>query len=246
MGSFFEGYSNNLIINEDIYILMKKHYESAIDYSFKEKEIKTRLANVLAEVYLRGYEKEVEKTLYNKVIVAWNYDLIKEFIYAFCRIENDKLKEDEKQRIFDFWKEIHHKYNGYGTKDFSRQDKKLLSKSILLTSKFDDIDETNRDLIKLAIPFVDNDFDVVIELLYVKIKETDNINKRKIIGELVELLVSDLTPLKYCPEEEILYLIEYLYAAQDKKLFELTNQVCNKFVENDFNFLREIYIKNNN
>ncbi|MGE6313692.1 SIR2 family protein [Bacillus cereus] len=244
--AFFEGYSNNLIINEDIYILMKKHYESAIDYSFKEKEIKTRLANVLAEVYLRGYEKEVEKTLYNKVIVAWNYDLIKEFIYAFCRIENDKLKEDEKQRIFDFWKEIHHKYNGYGTKDFSRQDKKLLSKSILLTSKFDDIDETNRDLIKLAIPFVDNDFDVVIELLYVKIKETDNINKRKIIGELVELLVSDLTPLKYCPEEEILYLIEYLYAAQDKKLFELTNQVCNKFVENDFNFLREIYIKNNN
>ncbi|MED2717035.1 hypothetical protein P4159_28825 [Bacillus thuringiensis] len=242
---FFEGYSNNLIINEEIYILMKIHYESAIDYSFKEKEMKERLANVLAEVYLRGYEKDVEKNLYNKVMDAWNYDLIKEFIYAFCRIENDKLKDNEKQRIFDFWKEIHHKYNEYGTKDFSQQDKELLSKSILLTSTFDDIDETNCDLIKLAIPFVDEYFDEVIELLYARIKESDNINKRKIIGELVAVWVSNLTPLKYCPEEEMLYLIEYLYAAQDKELFELANWICNKFVENDFIFLRDIFLKKN-
>ncbi|HDR3925615.1 TPA: SIR2 family protein, partial [Bacillus anthracis] len=102
--AFFEGYSNNLIINEDIYILMKRQYESAIDYNFKEKEIKTRLSKVLVEIYLRGYEKEVEKTLYRKVMDSWNYNFIKEFIDVFCFIENEKLKVDEKQKIIDFWK----------------------------------------------------------------------------------------------------------------------------------------------
>lgn len=243
--AFFEGYSYNLIINEDIYILMEKHYESAIDYSFKETEIKTRLAKVLVEVYLRDYGTEVEKNLYRKVMDSWNYDFIEEFIDVFCFIENDKLKADEKQRILDFWKEIYQKYNGYETEDFIQEDKNLLSKSILLTSKFDDIDETNCDLIRRVIPFVDNYFDVVIELLYVKIKETDNINKRKIIGELLELLVLDLTPHKYFPEEELQYLIEYLYAAQDKELFELANRVCNIFVENDFIFVRDLFSTQN-
>ncbi|PEE08304.1 SIR2 family protein [Bacillus cereus] len=240
---FFEGYSYQVIIQEDIYTLMKDHYENAIDYSFKEKEMKRRLANILAKGYLRGYEKDTEKTLYRKVMDSWNYDLIKEFIDVFCFIENDKLKVDEKQKILEFWKEIHQKYNGYEKEDFIQEDKKLLSKLIFLTSKFDDIDETNYDLIESAITFGDNYFDVVIELLCVKIKETDDIDKRKVIGELVENLVNNCTKLEYCPKDETLHVIEYLYAAQDKNLLELTNRVCNKLMKNDF--IREVYIKNN-
>ncbi|MCU5573178.1 hypothetical protein OCA42_25380, partial [Bacillus cereus] len=77
----------------------------------------------------------------------------------------------------------------------------------------------------------------------VKIKETDDNDKRKVIGELVEILVNNCTTLEYCPKDETLHVIEYLYAAQDINLLELTNRVCNKLMKNDF--IREVYINNN-
>ncbi|MFA2561938.1 SIR2 family protein [Bacillus cereus] len=243
---FFEGYihfSGN--ISEDIYNLMKNHYEYAIEHTFKSKKMQRKIAYDIALIHLREYEKSNEKNLYQKVMNAWNHKLIEEIMFVFCRKTNYELNKYEKQRILGFWKKIHQKYKEYKPKEFNELDKDLVSKTIFLIAILDDIDETNYELISKAIPFVNNDFNQVIELLHKKIRENDSLDKGKLIGKLMKDLVKNLTSITYCPEEETKCLVEYLYKFEDNDLFELANWICNTFVKNEIVFLKDIYLENN-
>ncbi|PFT36081.1 hypothetical protein COK71_09730 [Bacillus cereus] len=244
--SFFEGYihfSGN--ISEDIYHLMKNHYEYAIEHTFKSKDMQRKIAYDIALIYLSEYEQNTEKNLYQKVMNAWNHKLIEEIMFVFCRKTNYELNKYEKQRILGFWNEIHQKYKEYKPKEFNELDKDLISKTIFLIATLDDIDETNYELISKAIPFVNNDFNQVIELLHKKIRENDLLDKRNLIGKLMKDLVRKLTSITYCPEEETKCLVEYLYRSEDNDLFELANWICNTFVKNEIDFLKDIYLENN-
>ncbi|MCR6790311.1 SIR2 family protein [Bacillus thuringiensis] len=245
--AFFVGYIYYFgNINEDIYNLMGSHYEHAIEYPFKENDVKRKIANHIALDYLRGYEQDVEKNIYQKVMDTWNHELIKEIIFVFCRKTNYELNAYEKQRILDFWKEIHQKYKEYKPEKLNELDKDLISKTIPLIAILDDIDETNYELISKTINCLDNDFIQAIELLQKKIKENDPLDKRRLIGQLMKAMLSNLTSITLCPEEETKCLVEYLYTAGDNDLFDLANWICNTFTENEIDFLREIYQENNN
>ncbi|WP_186302281.1 hypothetical protein [Bacillus thuringiensis] len=234
MGMGYTHFSGN--ISEDIYHLMKNHYEYAIEHIFKRKDMQRKIAYDIALIHLREYEQNTEKNLYQKVMNAWNHKLIEEIMFVFCRKTNYELNKYEKQSILGFWNEIHQKYKEYKPKEFNELDKDLVSKTIFLIATLDDIDETNYELISKAIPFVNNDFNQVIELLHKKIRENDSLDKRKLIGKLMKDLVRKLTSITYCPEEETKCLVEHLYTSEDNDLFELANWICNTFVKNEIDF----------
>lgn len=244
--AFFMGYIYYIgNLDEDIYNVMKIHYEHAIEHPFKEKDLKRYIANHIALGYLREYEQDLKKGLYQKVMDTWDYTLIKEIIYVFARKTNYELNTHEKQKILNFWEGILQKYKDE-PKEINELDKDLISKTTFLIATLDDINETNYELISKAIGFVDNDFYKVIELLHEKIKETDSLDKRRLIGKLMEKLVINLTSITTCSEEETKCLVLYLYASKDNSLFELANWICNTFAINEFDFLRDIYQENNN
>ncbi|MBF7150313.1 SIR2 family protein [Bacillus toyonensis] len=243
--AFFMGYIYYIgNIDEDIYNAMKIHYEHAIEHPFKEKDLKRYIANHIALGYLREYEQDFKKGLYQKVMDAWDYTLIKEIIYVFARNTNYELNTYEKRKILDFWEETLQKYKDK-PEEINELDKDLISKTTFLISTLDDINEINYELISKAIEFVNNDFYKVMELLCEKIKENDSLNKRRLIGKLMEKMVGNLTPTTTCSKENTKCLVEYLYASKDNDIFELANWICNTFVKNEIGFLRDTYLENN-
>ncbi|WP_257208806.1 SIR2 family protein [Bacillus toyonensis] len=240
--SLMSGYINCRNIYKNIYILMKDHYKHAIDYSFKEKDVKKGLAQHLAIGYLNDFEKEINEELYKIVLKTWNYEIIEEFIRSFCRQEKTTLKEHARQRIIEFWETFYLKYNEYDIKELSEGDKKLLSESLNFIYILNDIEETNYHRLKFAIPFTEVNYNsyVIIEGLHQKIKESDLKNKRVIIGELMNDLVESCIPTY--PEEIIINLVKYLYDANDERTTEIAKNICNIYTKNNVHFLREIYL----
>ncbi|MBC2682698.1 hypothetical protein HAU06_00535 [Bacillus toyonensis] len=240
--SFMAGYINCRSISEDIYILMKEHYHHAIDYNFKEKDVRKNLAEHLAIGYLYAYEKEINKELYEHVLRTWNYEILEEFIRSFCLQEKKNPNEQNRHRIIDFWETLYQKYSEYTIGEFSESDKKLLSESLNLIFILNDIEETNYQKIKLAIPFAEVNYNshVIIEGLYQKINEGDLKNKRVIMGELLNDLVENCTPTY--PEETIVSLVKYLYDGNYEQTTDIAENICNLYTKNNINFLREVYL----
>ncbi|WP_240522288.1 SIR2 family protein [Bacillus thuringiensis] len=234
-------YSKN--VNKEIYGLMQHHYNYAIDYKFKEKDLKIKLAEHIAIGYLKGFEKTPDASLYDKVLKLWDYDMINEFIKSFCWESQRILTKDDKQRIIEFWDEFYIHYEDCSDEELNENDKKLLSNSLNLICILneDEIDEKSNQRLQRAIDYVSygNNSYVVIERLHQIIKESDLTDKRKIICDLMEKLVEKSIP-DY-PEQEIKDIVEYLYNSEKEEIVEAAERICRTYQRHGIDFLREIY-----
>ncbi|WP_235713404.1 SIR2 family protein [Bacillus mycoides] len=236
-------YSEN--INKEIYGLMQHHYNNAIDYKFKEKDLKIKLAKHISIGYLKGFEKIIDVSLYDKVLKLWDYDMVNEFIKLFCWESQRNLTKDDKQRIIGFWDTFYIYYEDYTDKELNENDKKLLSNSLNLICILneDEIDENSYQRLQQAIEYISygNNSYVVIERLHQIIKENDLNDKRKIISDLMEKLVEKSIP-DY-PEQEIKDIVEYLYNSENEEIVEAAERICSTYQRHSIDFLREIYDK---
>ncbi|MGT4651205.1 SIR2 family protein [Bacillus cereus] len=239
-------YSEN--INKEVYALMQHHYNYALEYRFKEKELKTKLARHISVGYLKGFEKIIDVSLYDNVLKKWDYDMINEFIKSFCWQSQRNLTNDDKQRIIEFWDRFYIHYEDYTDEELNTNDKKLLSNSLNLICILNEneLDKKSYKRLQQAIDYISygNNSYAVIERLHQIIKENDSADKRKIICNLMEKLVEKSIP-DY-PEQEIKDIVEYLYNSKNKDITEVAERICSIYQRNSMYFLREIFEKYKN
>lgn len=232
--SFMTGYTHHGGISSDIYTLMKDHYKYAIDHNIQLKKI----AKDIATGYLDSCYKDNE--LYERVLTTWNHEAIGEFIRMFCS-HDGHTPEGNRERIVEFWETFYEYYNDCKLKELSTEDKVLLSNSLNLISILDDIDRDNYYRLKIAIPYAEDNFNSygIIQSLHERINPSDSVDKKLIIGELMNDLVKSCIP-KY-PQDSIEMLVEYLYEANDECINKLTNEICSIYAQNGLYFLNDIH-----
>lgn len=108
--AFMDGYISIGRVYDELYGLMRLHYEYSLSYEFKELHDNEHLIQHISIGYLRDQEKlDNAGSLFKKIIDAWKLEPIKEII-GFFWMQRDYLKEtseeNEKIRaiIIDFWK----------------------------------------------------------------------------------------------------------------------------------------------
>ncbi len=241
---FVEGYLLRNNFNKKIYDIMKKHYLKTIKLDFGKKQTHESIVEHICIAYLRDYENLQNKdSLFRKLVLSKKRDNLPHIIWIFTLQSKhilhvkDKFSESVKQKIFDFWKWIHH-YKILVKRD---EKEKILSDLIRLTAYFDKIDNENIVLIKRSAPFAYINYNVpdfIKELKRIIEVDSDNIEK-----------VSEIYPLLFEKEfvqpfemDDIRFIVEKIYGAGFKDNAE---KICNLYGERGYDFLRDIWKKYN-
>jgi len=251
--SFMDGYLFNRRVYENLYKLMRQHYELAIDYDFREKHTMERLIQHISVGYLRKYETLGSKdSLFYRILDKWEYSQIKEVIKFFwmqkdyivkiieevkSEITSDIIKM--KKKIVKFWKWIYeYKYKKTQIEEINDEDKKILSNLSLLIAFIDKINSENIDWIKLSASCANVDYKSPFLIEYLdKLKDKDN---KGYVGEIFLKMLEYFTP-EY-DMTHVKSIVEYLY----KNNFKVhANKISNIYGSKGYEFLRDLYNKYN-
>ena len=248
--AFMQGYLYSNKIDEDLYRLMKPHYERAINYEFKEKHSSEKLVQRISFLYLRDIEKiDDESGLFRKILNKGNLLQIKEIIGWFWMQRDliigpikEKKKTEETARIekmreliIDFWRWVYE--SRYKEKhQFNEEDKKILSNFSKLTVFLEKIDCENYEWLKLSATYIHSDFNVPFFIKYLDNLKGKDKNAGKYVGKIFLKILENSTP-DY-DQKDIRSIIKYLYISG----FEYyANKICDKYVFRGIEFLRDIY-----
>ena len=249
--AFMVGYLNNRRVYDDIYRLesIQNHYKWAIESTW-DSHISEQLVSHIAIGYLRGYED-----LFNLLLKKWNPSQILDLINFFWRESEYLLRPDRKnrddniKRIISFWEKVFDKYKEKEN-DFSDDDKKILSNIVKLTIYLNQIDKKEFDWLMLSAPYIhidDNERWLLEYLDNLKDKGEDKIVIIEyILNIILEMLKNYVFPFA---QDYMKSIIEYAYELAQKENNEeiksLANQICNILGAAGYDYLREIYEKNN-
>ncbi|MHA1877954.1 MAG: hypothetical protein ACTSUC_16040 [Promethearchaeota archaeon] len=249
--AFIVGYLNNRRVYDDIYRLesMQNHYKWAMESTW-DSHISEQLISHIAIGYLRGYED-----LFNLLLEKWNPSQILDLINFFWRESEYLLRPDRKnrddniKRIISFWEKVFDKYKEKEN-DFSDDDKKILSNIVKLTIYLNQIDKKEFDWLMLSAPYIhidDNERWLLEYLDNLKDKGEDKIVIIEyILNIILEMLKNYVFPFA---QDYMKSIIEYAYELAQKENNEeiksLANQICNILGAAGYDYLREIYEKNN-
>jgi len=248
--AFMQGYLNSNKIDINLYKLMQPHYETAIEYKFKEEHSSERVVQHICLVYLQGIEKIHDKNgLFRKILDKWNLSQIKEVIGWFWMqrdfitepIEEKKKLEETvrmgkmRELIIDFWRWVYQ--NRYKEKEqLKEEDKEILSELSKLTVFLEKIDGENYEWLKLSAPYIHVDFNAPFFLKYLNNLKDKNKDAGEYVGKIFLEILKISTP-DY-DQKDIRSIVEYLYISG---LENSTDDICDKYAKKGFEFLRDIY-----
>jgi hypothetical protein len=251
--SFMDGYLFNRRVYENLYKLMRQHYESAIDYDFRQKHTMERLIQHISFGYLKKYETlDSKDSLFYKIINKWEYSQIKEVIKFFwmqkdyiikiikevrSEITSDIIKM--KKKIIKFWKWVYeNKYKKKQIEEINDEDKEILSNLSLLIAFVDGINSENINWIKLSASYANVAYKSPFLIEYLdELKDKDN---KGYVGEIFLKMLEYFTP-EY-DTKHIKSIVEYLY---ETKFKEGADKICNIYGMRGYEFLRNVYNKFN-
>ncbi len=247
--AFMDGYLSIGKVYDDLYELMKPHYQYGISYDFKEKRNREHLIQHICIGYFRDHEKLDEPdSLFRKIIDAWKHDQIKEII-GFFWMQRDFLtgssEENEKMKgkIIEVWRQLYRKYKGKDEKPLTQEDKKILSSVSKLAVFLPKIDTESYDWLMLSAPYVHENFNSSFFIKYLdELKNKgDSKETAKYIVEIYLKMLEKITP--DFDQRHIRSIIEFLYNSGAQKN---ASKICNIYVSRGQEFLRDIYEKHAN
>lgn len=245
--AFMDGYLSIGKVYDDLYELMRPHYQNGLSYEFKEKRNREHLIQHICIGYLREHEKLDEPdSLFRKIIDAWKHDQIKEII-GFFWMQRDFLRgsseENEKMKgkIIEVWRQLYRKYKGKDEKFLTQEDKKILSSVSKLAVFLHKIDPESYEWLMLSAYYVHEDFNssFFIEYLDELKNKGDRKETAKYIGEIYLAMLEKFTP-DY-DQKHIRSVVEFL---RDAGAQENVLKICNIYGSRGQEFLRDIYEKN--
>jgi hypothetical protein len=256
--SFMSGYLFNRIIYYNSYQLMRDHYLKAISHNFKEKYAEEGVVQHIALGFLHDIEDSLEDSLFDQLINTLDFSQIQKLIKFFWMqrdrftdlankkfptidsIENEKIRE----KIIDFWRLIYGKYKHEKSDSLNENEKRILSNVALLTIFLQEIDNENVKWLNLSAPYValDNVYLFFLEYLDDLKMKGNKIKSGKYVGKIFLKMLDGFIP--QFKEEYIRSIVEYLYETRQREITMMADEICNIYLSNGYNFLRDIYEKN--
>jgi hypothetical protein len=246
--AFMDGYLSTGTVYDELYKLMRLHYQYSLSYGLKEKRNQKHLVQHICIGYLRDHEGlDDPNSLFQKIIHAWKPDQIKEIIGFFWMqrdIVTESLEENERMRgkIIEFWRHLYRKYEKKDEKSLTQEDKKILSEASKLAVFLPKIDTESYDWLILSAPYVHEDFNssFFIKCLDQLKDKGDRKETAKYIGGIYLKMLEKITP-DY-DKKHIRSIIEFLYnfGAQEN-----AKTICIIYGSRGYEFLRDIYEKYN-
>ena len=251
--AFMDGYLSFSRFYDHIYKLMKYHYSKAIDYDFKDSEIKKHLIEHISIAYLRGIENlEEDNSLFRIILNKWDPVQIQQVIDFFW-MERDYFieKEDDetevpeteeiitiKNRIIEFWRWICNKYKNM--QKLNEEDKKIMAELSKLTIYLPEINAENYEWLKLSAQNINCGFESSFFIEYLdKLKEKGK--SVEYIGDIFLKILENCLPV--FREGNIISIVEFLYKNGKK---EEADKICTIYGRSENYFLKEIWNKYNN
>lgn len=147
-----------------------------------------------------------------------------------------------KHKIIEFWRWIFEHYKNIEKEQPEKKDKELLSELSELAVFLDEIDEENYKWLMLSAPYVHEGFISPFFIEYLNGLK-DKGDREKTAGYIADVFLKMLE--HFTPDYDtshITSIVESLYKAGQK---EKADKICNIYGSRDYEFLREIYEKNN-
>lgn len=247
--AFMEGYLAAGKVQDNLYHLMRPHYEHGLSHEFKNRHNQESLIQHICIGYLRGNETlDTTESLFKKIIDTWNPEQIQE-VLSFFWMQRDYLAErsDENEKIrakiMEFWKLLYEKYKGKDEDTLSREDKRILSSASRLAAILSQLDTKSYEWLMLSAPHVHEEFNApfFIEYLNDLRDKVDSTETAKFIGGLYLKMLERSTP--DFDQAHIQSLVKFLYDAGAK---EDASKICNIYGEQGHEFLSDIYDANKN
>ena len=247
--AFIDGYLFIGSVYDDLYELMKPHYQYGLSYAFKEKRNREHLIQHICVRYLWGHEKlDDPGSLFRKIIDEWKPEQIREVIGFFWMqrgILTESTEENERMRgkILEFWRLLYGKYKGKGEGSLTQEDKHILSAVSKLATFLPEIETESYEWLRVSSPYVQEDFNssFFIEYLDELKNKGDSSKTAQYIGDIYLQMLDKNTP-DY-NKEHIRSIVEFLYNAGTK---DSANKICNIYGSRGYEFLRDIYEKHSN
>ena len=252
--AFMSGYLSSNYTYANSYNLIKEtgNYDKALLHGSINERILRRLMEHIGIGYLNYQENlEDENSLIRKTLNKWDVKQIKELIGFLWmerdylvetiqekkKIESNKEIEEKKEKIINFWRWIHNnKYRD--KKDFTKEDKEILSDLSKLTVFLPQIDSKNFDWLKQVAPYVHIDFTSSFFIEYLDMLK-DKGETIKYIGEIFLEMLKYYTP-DY-KQEDIYSIVKYLYDSKVPKYKKQADEICNIYGSRGYEFLRSVY-----
>ncbi len=242
--AFMDGYLSIGRVYDDLYGLMRPHYQYGVEYDFKEKRDNEHLVQHIALGYLKGQESiEKPDSLFKQIIDKFEYNKIREIIGFFWMqrgylTEQDETSENVRKKIIEFWRWLYEKYKSKET--LSSEDKKIISDTGKLATILPQINKENAEWLMLAAPYVHDDFNSSFFIEYLdELKDKgDSEETAKYIGEIFLKMLEKFTP--DFDEKHIRSIVEFLCISNNTKN---AREICNIYGQRGYEFLREIYEK---
>jgi hypothetical protein len=246
--AFMDGYLSIGTVYDELYKLMKPHYQYGLSFGLKDKHNQEHLVQHICIGYLRDHERLGDpNSLFKKIIDAWEPDQIKEIIGFFWMQrhyleENSDEDQRTKEKIISFWRKIYERYKGKDEKSLSKEDKKILSSVSRLAVVLPQITAESNEWLMLSATYVHEDFNSTLFIEYLdKLKDKgDSKQTAKYIGEIYLRVLEKTTP-DY-DKKHIRSIIEFLYNSGGK---ENADKICNIYGLRGYEFPRDIYEKYN-
>lgn len=246
--AFMDGYLSCGKVYNELYNLMKPHYEKAIDYRFKEKYSPNQLVQHICIGYLRGIEDiNDSNSLFRKLLDKWDISQIEEIIGFFWMQRRDYEQRQEEpiedkeriiieNKIIAFWRWVYeNKYKGKQENEFSSDDKKILSGLCNLTVFLTEINSVNFEWLKISALYADVSFYSSFFIEYLD-RLKDKVESPKYIGEIFLKMLEGSTP--DFRTENIQSIVEFLYQSNNKGE---ADKICNIYGSRGYEFLRSLY-----
>ena len=246
--AFMDGYLSIGTVYDDLYELMRAHYQYGLSYHFKDKRNREHFIQHICIGYLRDHEKlDDPDSLFRKIIDAWKPDQVKEIIGFFwmqrelvveSSVENEKMKK----KIIEFWKLLYERYKDKGDDSLGHEDKQILSEASKLALFLSQIDGESFEWLMLSAYYVHEDFNssFFIKCLDELKGKGDSKEIAKYVGKIYLRMIVKSTP-DY-DQKHIRSIIEFLYNSGAQ---ENADKICNIYGPRGHEFLRDIYEENN-
>ncbi|MBM4065713.1 MAG: toll/interleukin-1 receptor domain-containing protein [Planctomycetes bacterium] len=246
--AFMEGYLSVGSVYDNLYSLMRPHYEYGLSCEFKQHDREYLIQHICVG-YLRGHEKlDDPESLFRKIIDAWRPEQIREVIGFFWMqrgIQTESTEENEKMRgeIIEFWRLLYEKYKGKDEVSLTQEDKHILSAVSKLTTFLSKIGHESFEWLMVSSSYVHEDFNspFFIEYLNELKDKGEKAETAKYIGEIFLKILEKFTP-DY-NQEHIHSIVEFVY---DAGATDIANRICNIYGSMGQEFLRDIYEKYSN